>query len=89
LQINTQVLENFLLALQVGYSKHNNPYHNCVHSADVTQTSHWILSQTGLASTLTDLEMLAVLFGALIHDFEHTGHTNNFHIQSGFVQIFN
>uniref|UniRef100_A0A1I8BNG5 Phosphodiesterase n=1 Tax=Meloidogyne hapla TaxID=6305 RepID=A0A1I8BNG5_MELHA len=82
-KINVQILEHFLLALEVGYSKHNNPYHNCVHAADVTQTSHWILSQTGLASTLTDLELLAVLFGALIHDYEHTGHTNNFHIQSG------
>lgn len=90
-KVNTQVLENFLLALEVGYSKHNNPYHNCVHAADVTQTSHWMLSQTGLASTLTDLEMLAVLFGALIHDFEHTGHTNNFHIQSGshFALLYN
>jgi len=48
-QINVQILEHFLLALEVGYSKHNNPYHNCVHAADVTQTSHWILSQTGLA----------------------------------------
>ncbi|KAI3409991.1 hypothetical protein GPALN_006357 [Globodera pallida] len=62
-----------------------------IHAADVTQTSHWMLSQTGLASTLTDLEMLAVLFGALIHDYEHTGHTNNFHIQSGsnFALLYN
>uniref|UniRef100_A0A915MTS4 Phosphodiesterase n=1 Tax=Meloidogyne javanica TaxID=6303 RepID=A0A915MTS4_MELJA len=90
-KINVQILEHFLLALEVGYSKHSNPYHNCVHAADVTQTSHWILSQTGLASTLTDLELLAVLFGALIHDYEHTGHTNNFHIQSGsnFALVYN
>uniref|UniRef100_A0A914H9Q1 Phosphodiesterase n=1 Tax=Globodera rostochiensis TaxID=31243 RepID=A0A914H9Q1_GLORO len=90
-KINVQVLENFLLALELGYSKHNNPYHNTIHAADVTQTSHWMLSQTGLASTLTDLEMLAVLFGALIHDYEHTGHTNNFHIQSGsnFALLYN
>ncbi|CAK5095866.1 unnamed protein product [Meloidogyne enterolobii] len=42
-------------------------------------------------STLTDLELLAVLFGALIHDYEHTGHTNNFHIQSGsnFALVYN
>ncbi|KAE9556306.1 hypothetical protein FO519_000489 [Halicephalobus sp. NKZ332] len=82
-KINYQILDNYLLALETGYSKHNNPYHNTVHAADVTQTSHFMLSQTGLASSLSDLEMLAVLFGALIHDYEHTGHTNNFHIQSG------
>ncbi|KHJ85604.1 3'5'-cyclic nucleotide phosphodiesterase, partial [Oesophagostomum dentatum] len=34
-------------------------------------------------NSLGDLELLAVIFGALIHDYEHTGHTNNFHIQSG------
>ncbi|WKX91320.1 hypothetical protein Q1695_009844 [Nippostrongylus brasiliensis] len=76
-------LENYLHALEQGYSKHNNPYHNVVHAADVTQSSHFMLSQTGLANSLGDLELLAVLFGALIHDYEHTGHTNNFHIQSG------
>uniref|UniRef100_A0AC35FXF2 Phosphodiesterase n=1 Tax=Panagrolaimus sp. PS1159 TaxID=55785 RepID=A0AC35FXF2_9BILA len=90
-KINYQLLDNYLLALEGGYNKHNNPYHNTVHAADVTQTSHFILSQTGLASSLSDLEMLAVLFGALIHDFEHTGHTNNFHIQSGshFALLYN
>ncbi|XGW20744.1 hypothetical protein V3C99_004043 [Haemonchus contortus] len=76
-------LENYLHALEQGYSKHNNPYHNVVHAADVTQSSHFMLSQTGLANSLGELELLAVLFGALIHDYEHTGHTNNFHIQSG------
>ncbi|KAK5967390.1 calcium/calmodulin-dependent 3' 5'-cyclic nucleotide phosphodiesterase 1A, partial [Trichostrongylus colubriformis] len=76
-------LENYLHALEHGYSKHNNPYHNVVHAADVTQSSHFMLTQTGLANSLGDLELLAVIFGALIHDYEHTGHTNNFHIQSG------
>ncbi|VDP27815.1 unnamed protein product [Heligmosomoides polygyrus] len=80
-------LENYLHALEQGYSKHNNPYHNVVHAADVTQSSHFMLSQTGLANSLGDLELLAVLFGALIHDYEHTGHTNNFHIQSGYVAV--
>ncbi|KAJ1367277.1 3',5'-cyclic-nucleotide phosphodiesterase pde1 [Parelaphostrongylus tenuis] len=82
-KIPLPAFENFLHALEQGYSKHNNPYHNVVHAADVTQSSHFMLSQTGLANSLGDLELLAVLFGALIHDYEHTGHTNNFHIQSG------
>uniref|UniRef100_A0A915AEJ4 Phosphodiesterase n=1 Tax=Parascaris univalens TaxID=6257 RepID=A0A915AEJ4_PARUN len=84
-------LENYLATLEVGYSKHNNPYHNVIHAADVTQSSHFMLSQTGLASSLSDLDLLAVIFGALIHDYEHTGHTNNFHIQSGsnFAMLYN
>jgi len=32
---------------------------------------------------LTDLEIFATLVAALIHDYEHTGTTNNFHVQSG------
>ncbi|KHN85040.1 putative 3',5'-cyclic phosphodiesterase pde-1 [Toxocara canis] len=90
-QIPYQTLENYLAALEVGYSKHNNPYHNIVHAADVTQSSHFMLSQTGLANSLSDLDLLAVIFGALIHDYEHTGHTNNFHIQSGsnFAMLYN
>lgn len=31
---------------------------------------------------LTDLEIFATLFAAVIHDFEHTGTTNNFHVNS-------
>uniref|UniRef100_A0A914DMC9 Phosphodiesterase n=1 Tax=Acrobeloides nanus TaxID=290746 RepID=A0A914DMC9_9BILA len=90
-KINYQILDNYLMALEHGYNKHNNPYHNPIHAADVTQTSHFMLSQTGLASSLSDLEMLAVIFGAMIHDYGHTGHTNNFHVQSGseFALLYN
>jgi len=31
---------------------------------------------------LTDLEIFALLFAALIHDLEHTGRTNNFHVNT-------
>ena len=43
------MLENLLLRLEAGYSKHENPYHNLAHAADVAQTTHHILSQSGLA----------------------------------------
>uniref|UniRef100_A0A0R3RR36 Phosphodiesterase n=1 Tax=Elaeophora elaphi TaxID=1147741 RepID=A0A0R3RR36_9BILA len=82
-KIPVQTLENYIEALEVGYSKHNNPYHNIVHAADVTASSHFMLSQTGFATSLSDLDTLAVIFGAMIHDYQHTGHTNNFHIQAG------
>ena len=48
-QIPWQTLENYLLALDKGYSKHNNPYHNLVHAADVAQSSSWMLCTTGLS----------------------------------------
>lgn len=35
-----------------------------------------------LQNWLTDLEIFATLFAAIIHDYEHTGTTNNFHVMS-------
>ncbi|KAM9827298.1 dual specificity calcium/calmodulin-dependent 3',5'-cyclic nucleotide phosphodiesterase 1A [Neosynchiropus ocellatus] len=75
-------LLSFVESLEVGYSKHNNPYHNLMHAADVTQTVHYLLLKTGMVHWLTELEIFAVIFAAAIHDYEHTGTTNNFHIQT-------
>ncbi|KAB7495468.1 Calcium/calmodulin-dependent 3',5'-cyclic nucleotide phosphodiesterase 1C, partial [Armadillidium nasatum] len=76
-------LENFLSQVEAGYCKYKNPYHNNIHAADVLQTIHYMLSQTGLMNWLTDIEVFATLFAALVHDLEHTGTTNNFHVMSG------
>jgi len=48
-KINSLCLENFLSMMEQGYSKHGNPYHNLVHAADVTQTTHAIITDSGLA----------------------------------------
>lgn len=42
------VLESFLSRVEEGYCRHRNPYHNNLHAADVAQTMHWVLCQTGL-----------------------------------------
>lgn len=60
-----------------------NPYHNNLHAADVAQTIHYMLCQTGVMHHLTDLEIYAILIAAIIHDYEHTGTTNSFHINTG------
>ncbi|XP_012271302.1 calcium/calmodulin-dependent 3',5'-cyclic nucleotide phosphodiesterase 1 isoform X2 [Orussus abietinus] len=77
------VLETFLGRVEEGYCRHRNPYHNNLHAADVAQTMHYVLCQTGLMNWLTDLEIFATLVAAIIHDYEHTGTTNNFHVMSG------
>ncbi|KAF6021717.1 PDE1C [Bugula neritina] len=82
LRINGNHLDNFLTALQVGYSKYSNPYHNLIHGADVAQTVYALLQISGLMKWLTDIEIFATIIAALIHDYEHTGTTNNFHIMS-------
>uniref|UniRef100_A0A8C5I489 Phosphodiesterase n=1 Tax=Gouania willdenowi TaxID=441366 RepID=A0A8C5I489_GOUWI len=81
-RIPVQALLQFVEALENGYSKHKNPYHNLVHAADVTQTAHFLMLHTGLMHWLSELEILAMVFAAAIHDFEHTGTTNNFNIHT-------
>ncbi|XP_043920784.1 calcium/calmodulin-dependent 3',5'-cyclic nucleotide phosphodiesterase 1C-like isoform X2 [Protopterus annectens] len=81
-KIPISALVSFIEALEVGYNKHKNPYHNLMHAADVTQTVHYILLKTGVVHWLTELEIFAMLFAAAVHDYEHTGTTNNFHIQT-------
>nr|XP_027203774.1 calcium/calmodulin-dependent 3',5'-cyclic nucleotide phosphodiesterase 1A-like isoform X1 [Dermatophagoides pteronyssinus] len=82
-KIPTSNLDSFLSQVELGYQKYQNPYHNNLHAADVTQTVHYLLWVTGLAQWLTDLEIFATLVAAIIHDYQHTGTTNNFHIMSG------
>uniref|UniRef100_A0A9J7X6V9 Phosphodiesterase n=2 Tax=Cyprinus carpio TaxID=7962 RepID=A0A9J7X6V9_CYPCA len=81
-KIPVSALVSFVEALEVGYGKHRNPYHNLIHAADVTQTVHYLLLKTGMVHWLTELEIFAMLFAAAVHDYEHTGTTNNFHIQT-------
>lgn len=81
-KIPTTTLKNFLTQIESGYTKHKNPYHNNLHAADVTQTVHYMLWQAGLTNWLTDLEIFATLLAAIIHDYLHTGTTNNFHVMS-------
>jgi len=81
-KIPPSILETLLGHLEIGYYSNGNPYHNNIHAADVLQTTHWMISQTGLKDWLSDLEIFALLFSAIIHDFDHSGTTNNFHIQS-------
>ncbi|XP_013397704.1 calcium/calmodulin-dependent 3',5'-cyclic nucleotide phosphodiesterase 1A isoform X3 [Lingula anatina] len=90
-KINITYLENFLHTMEQGYSKNHNPYHNLTHAADVAQTVHHIMSQSRLVDWLTDLDILATIIAACIHDFEHTGTTNNFHVMTGsdYAMLYN
>ncbi|XP_066478350.1 dual specificity calcium/calmodulin-dependent 3',5'-cyclic nucleotide phosphodiesterase 1A-like [Tiliqua scincoides] len=81
-KIPITILISFADALEVGYNRYQNSYHNSTHAADVTQTVHSFMLHTGMMHWFTDLEILALIFSASIHDYEHTGTTNYFHIQT-------
>ncbi|XP_044597165.1 calcium/calmodulin-dependent 3',5'-cyclic nucleotide phosphodiesterase 1-like, partial [Cotesia glomerata] len=82
-KIPPQILENFLTKIEEGYCHHKNPYHNNLHATDVAQTMHYILYKTGFMNWLTELEIFAAFIAAIIHDYDHTGTTNNFHVMAG------
>ena len=67
-------LRNFLLRIEAGYG--NNPYHNSCHAGDVMLNVHLFVSKNGITARLRKEELLAILVGALIHDFNHTGTSN-------------
>jgi len=80
-KIPTKVLVNFLLTLEDNYVR-EVPYHNSVHAADVTQSTHVLLLSPALESVFTNLEILAAIFAAAIHDVDHPGVTNQFLVNS-------
>ena len=66
---------NYFHAVSKHYRK--NPYHNSVHATDVLQSTH-VLITSGLGEFLSDLEKLAVLLAAMVHDIGHLGYNNPF-----------
>eukprot|EP01137_Pigoraptor_chileana_P028135 Opistho-2@11647 len=80
--IDDEVLSEWLQKIEQGYLSHN-PYHNSTHAADVTQTMHFFLTHDSLYHVLSDEEFFAAVVSCIIHDFEHPGTNNAFHINTG------
>jgi hypothetical protein len=81
LNIESDLLVNFLLEIQRGYIA-TNPYHNAIHAADVMQTVHYFLIQPELSPYLRPLDRALSLIAAGVHDFMHDGFNNGFHIST-------
>jgi len=84
-------LECFLAEIENGYPD-ANPYHNRSHAASVVHFMHAQLLRGGLAeacsqaaadidgSSRQQFVILACLLAAVVHDFEHNGLSNDFHV---------
>ncbi|XP_011054222.1 PREDICTED: cAMP-specific 3',5'-cyclic phosphodiesterase, isoform F isoform X3 [Acromyrmex echinatior] len=81
LAIPPKTFVTFMMTLEDHYVK-DNPFHNSLHAADVTQSTHTLLNTPALESVFTPLEITAALFAASIHDVDHPGLTNQFLINS-------
>jgi 3',5'-cyclic-nucleotide phosphodiesterase len=89
--MDEEIAINFISQIEAGY--HPNPYHNSMHGGDVMQILHYILSPGGLKETaqLTDEDLLAAIIAGMIHDYDHPGLNNNFHVkvQSYLATLYN
>ncbi|MEW5301730.1 MAG: hypothetical protein WDW36_004570 [Sanguina aurantia] len=74
-------LARLLRKIEDGYID-SNPYHNKVHAAGVLQTLHVVVHQAGMVAAqggyVDALELMAIYFAAIVHDYEHKGYTNDF-----------
>uniref|UniRef100_A0A9J8C979 Phosphodiesterase n=2 Tax=Cyprinus carpio TaxID=7962 RepID=A0A9J8C979_CYPCA len=80
-QLDMVKVRQFLVLVQEDY--HNqNPYHNAVHAADVTQAMHCYLREPKLAQSLTSFDILLGLLAAATHDLDHPGVNQPFLIKT-------
>lgn len=80
-KIPVDTLITYMMTLEDHYHA-DVAYHNSLHAADVTQSTHVLLSTPALDAVFTDLEILAALFAAAIHDVDHPGVSNQFLINT-------
>ncbi|XP_052857157.1 cAMP-specific 3',5'-cyclic phosphodiesterase, isoforms N/G isoform X1 [Drosophila gunungcola] len=81
LMIPPKTFLNFMTTLEDHYVK-DNPFHNSLHAADVTQGTNVLLNTPALEGVFTPLEVGGALFAACIHDVDHPGLTNQFLVNS-------
>jgi hypothetical protein len=82
---------NWLSIVESGY--HPNPYHNSMHAADVLHIAHYCLGPGGGQAKLkcSDEKVFAALLAGAVHDFNHPGINNAFHVrcQNYLAVLFN
>uniref|UniRef100_A0A3B4YZ49 Phosphodiesterase n=1 Tax=Stegastes partitus TaxID=144197 RepID=A0A3B4YZ49_9TELE len=80
-QLDMVKLWRFLVMVQEDYHS-DNPYHNAVHAADVTQAMYCYLREPMLAKSLTSYDILLGLLAAATHDLGHPGVNQPFLIKT-------
>ncbi|KAG7455122.1 hypothetical protein MATL_G00253180 [Megalops atlanticus] len=80
-QLDMVKLRRFLVMVQEDY-RSQNPYHNAVHAADVTQAMYCYLQEPKLSKSLTSCDILLGLLAAATHDLDHPGVNQPFLIKT-------
>ncbi|XP_022534990.1 high affinity cAMP-specific 3',5'-cyclic phosphodiesterase 7A isoform X2 [Astyanax mexicanus] len=80
-QLDHLKLRQFLVMVHQGY-RSQNPYHNSLHAADVTQAMYCYLQEPQLSESLTSFDILLGLLAAATHDLDHPGVNQTFLIKT-------
>jgi cAMP-specific phosphodiesterase len=70
----------FILACRDKYR--HVPYHNFYHAVDVCQTVYTFMHEGRVMSSITELDQFVLLVTALVHDLDHMGLNNSFHLKT-------
>jgi len=91
--LDHKAMMRFASSIEGGYHD-ANPYHNRMHAASVMHAMHALLGLGGVASILEpsglfgELERMACLLAAAVHDYDHWGVTNTFLVNTGHERAF-
>ena len=83
--LKSTYIDNFIEELRKGYTTEKDAfYHNDFHATDVMQgvLDMMITGKLDKIAELSQLDVLSVLFAAVVHDFKHPGYNNGFLINS-------
>jgi hypothetical protein len=80
LRLPKEKLHAFASAIDAGYLK--NHYHNSCHGADVVNSANVFVTQFAPKCTYSSLELLSLFVSAAIHDIDHGGLNNNYHMRT-------
>lgn len=60
----------------------NNPYHNALHAADVTQATYCLLKRLRVEGFISAFDFMCAILAAICHDIDHPGVNQSFLIET-------
>uniref|UniRef100_A0A3P9M9M3 Phosphodiesterase n=2 Tax=Oryzias latipes TaxID=8090 RepID=A0A3P9M9M3_ORYLA len=82
LNCSEATLRSWLQLIEASYHS-SNSYHNSTHAADVLHATAYFLRRERVKGSLDQLDEVAALIAATVHDVDHPGRTNSFLCNAG------
>ncbi|KAK2818674.1 hypothetical protein Q5P01_024235 [Channa striata] len=82
LNCSESTLRSWLQLMEASYHS-SNSYHNSTHAADVLHATAYFLRKEKVKNSLDQVDEVAALIAATVHDVDHPGRTNSFLCNAG------